>query len=607
MTGSRDPGQGQNAERGHGSGQAAEPGTADAVSAAVPRRTFLGLAATTSAAVASQRLRVPTRSRARRATVRDSYSSEVTFRTRNGFYGAPIHSTLMPDGRLFLMGYKRDTAHPTLQTQTQPLSWVMPAPVHSPIKPTFYLRPMREPLLYTNYVTATQYKNDDLFCSGHALLASGAFFSAGGTRNIRTEPGKELVAVTGLPYATLFDGHIFTRLQSEMVGRGATDVPNRWYPTVTRLPDTRMLVVSGFDIVIPTPRVNRSAEAFDPSTGTFSLLAAYPQLPGVVMASDYTHVFVIPFKTPADVIMFGEPGIPVLYSIDGSPKFAPEAAVPRPNTAAWQAQRVKDGGIWNADTAPGQGATTAMLPIFPRSGGDYHPGSISLFGGPIGSTWSSSFDVFDIKAQHWRETVHTQVARSNAAQVMLPDGQIALINGHGPDPQIGKVELVDTMNGFTTTVGHADSHQQRGYHNVATLLPDGSVFVGGGRARDTPDSFEKPTFRYWYPPYMTANRPSILQAPRSFRHDRGVVIDYEGAVEPGGVVLIALGSMTHAVDMNQRVIQLEVSHIRRETGQRYSVHVLSPVTTRIAPAGYYMLFAVDRDRIPSTAVIVQLV
>lgn len=566
------------------------------------RRTFLGVASAGVAATAAPRIHLEARTAT--SELSDEFSAEGTFRTSAGWYGAAIHSTLMPSGHLLLMGYRRDTAHPTDATPTDPLAWTMPAPIPN-VGGEYVVTTETEPLEYLNAVEGKLFRTDDLFCAGHALTSDGSFFSAGGTRNTRKEPSMDLVAVTGLPYATRFDGQKWHRLHHDMVGKGATGHPNRWYPAVTRLADERMLVTSGFDIVLPTPRVNRSIEAFDPSTGSFELLAAFPDMPAVAMASDYTHVFVLPLSSPADVIMFGEPGIPIFYSIAGHPAFAPQEQQPRPETEAWQAERQKNGGKWSSDTAPGNGVSTAMLPIFPKKHSAYHAGAVSLYGGPIGSKWMRHFDVFDPWANQWHKTVHTRVARMNPAQVMLPDGHVALLNGHGTDHNIGRVELVDVVGSFTTVLGRANSHQQRGYHNVATLLPDGSVFVAGGRNRETATSFEKPTFRYWYPAYMKAARPSIVGAPEEIGYGQSFSVTVDGPVHTGELVLCALGSMTHAIDMNQRVIRLEVSRVAKRSG-RWELDAVGPSDTRVAPAGRYMLFALDRERIPSEAVFVRV-
>ena len=67
--------------------------------------------------------------------------------------------------------------------------------------------------------------------------------------------------------------------------------------------------------------------------------------------------------------------------------------------------------------------------------------------------------------------------------------------------------------------GSAASGEVRGYHNVALLLPDGRVFIAGGRSMgESGPEDEKPSFRYLYPPYLSPRespppRPVITAAP----------------------------------------------------------------------------------------------
>ena len=71
------------------------------------------------------------------------------------------------------------------------------------------------------------------------------------------------------------------------------------------------------------------------------------------------------------------------------------------------------------------------------------------------------------------------------------------------------------------------------------------------------------------------------------------------------VVLIALGSMTHSFDMNQRSIQLEL--VWEWQGPNFAVHFAkAPPNGQMAPPGHYMLFVLDENRAPSQAIIVQL-
>jgi galactose oxidase len=152
-------------------------------------------------------------------------------------------------------------------------------------------------------------------------------------------------------------------------------------------------------------------------------------------------------------------------------------------------------------------------------------------------------------------------------------------------------------------LGIRKSTPRRGRH-LLSLAPDGRVFVAGGRSRSEiapPDAEdEKPTFRYLYPPYMIQTRPAITAAPATI----GYGASFSVAVSGGPIseaVLIGLGSMTHALDSNQRHVQLAVV-----APTSTSATVIGPPDRQTAPPGHYMLFVLNQANVPSIARIVHL-
>lgn len=75
--------------------------------------------------------------------------------------------------------------------------------------------------------------------------------------------------------------------------------------------------------------------------------------------------------------------------------------------------------------------------------------------------------------------------------------------------------------------------------------------------------------------------------------------------DPAGLLWIELvrpGVTTHSFDNVQRLVDLSI--VARQNG---SVQVATPATPHLAPPGWYMLFVVNQQRVPSVAAWVHLI
>lgn len=522
----------------------------------------------------------------------DAWSAPVVWRTADGLYSAPVHATLLPDGRVLFVGHARDTLDPAAATVQErsvfalsPTPWWLPPPaeVTSP--------DMDVPLDAIDLFVPPWLIQDDLFCAGHSLTADGALFVAGGTRAWFDVTTGGLLA-TGLPYAMTFDGVDWTRVPADMQATANLDFPARWYGSVTRLADGRMLVMGGDDLVIPAAWPNLSAEVFDPVGGAWQVVSPHPTVPFEVWNPDYAHPFVLPAGAPADVLVFGQAGVPVLLSLSGATVWSVRPSQ-RPGTLPGQ--------------SPNQGASSLALPLRVDDGEwGYHNGSVLMAGGTHGSSHLRHADVYDPVADAWSPRIDYGTPRHHPTSVLLPDGRVLLVAGHNMlgNPATQRAQLIDPARGFGVSTGASASGFVRGYHAVSLLLPDGRVLVGGGRDDDTAATGEKAHFQYYYPGYMFRPRPAILLAPDELDYGEPFGLTSLGG-EPSELVLVALGSMTHSMDFDQRHVQVEVlSSSSTPTGQ-FTI-AAAPADPRSAPPGYYMLFALDQRRTPSVARIVHL-
>jgi hypothetical protein len=164
-----------------------------------------------------------------------------------------------------------------------------------------------------------------------------------------------------------------------------------------------------------------------------------------------------------------------------------------------------------------------------------------------------------------------------------------------------QVEVWDPRTGAWTLGPSQLEH--RAYHSTALLLPDASVVsagddINGGNDRDT---FEIYRPAYFHRGDFLRERPTITNAPGVAGYGRRIGVD---APDPDVVraTLVAPGATTHAVDMNQRLVELPVT--RRPDGGGYTVE--TPASADVAPPGFYMLFLVDAAGRPSRAAWVRL-
>jgi hypothetical protein len=148
------------------------------------------------------------------------------------------------------------------------------------------------------------------------------------------------------------------------------------------------------------------------------------------------------------------------------------------------------------------------------------------------------------------------------------------------------------------------------YHSTALLLPDGRVVAAGGNPEggesvpfDPPDPKEEMRLEIFSPPYLFKGaRPTIGNAPDQIHYGDTVSI---ASPQAGGIrwaSLLRNCVTTHSFDGSQRLVDLEIT-------SQGGGEIMAEVTDNqnIAPPGWYMLFLVDQNGIPSVAHWVQLV
>jgi large repetitive protein len=193
--------------------------------------------------------------------------------------------------------------------------------------------------------------------------------------------------------------------------------------------------------------------------------------------------------------------------------------------------------------------------------------------------------------------------------VVLPNGQVMLVGGmtfaknFTDDTAVLRPELFDPVS-ETFTLLPAMS-VPRTYHSVALLLPDGRVLSAGGGLCGTGCAANHADLQIYTPHYLLnadgsdAVRPVVLSAPTQATHGTRVSVNTDSAVQ--AFALVRVSSVTHSVNNDQRRVPLAFTHT---AGNTYELTI--PSNPGWVVPGYYMLFAMSPDGVPSIAKMVRI-
>jgi galactose oxidase len=408
------------------------------------------------------------------------------------------------------------------------------------------------PLTNTN-TPATQ-AGANIFCSGHAFLPNGRLLVAGG----------HITNWVGLPNAYTYNPVNDTWTQLPDMNDG------RWYPTNTTLPNGDVLVISG--TITSWSNVNVQPQVWQTATGSWrNLTTAHLALPF------YPFMFVAP---NGKVFCAGPSDTTRYLDVSG--------------TGTWSFVTNNDYGTRNWGSA-------VM----------YDDGKVMIIGGsPCGfyandcNTYpTATAEIIDLNSPTptWEYTGSMVTGgRKLHNATLLPDGKVLVTGGSRgtegpnarPDDPAYESEMWDPATGTWTTM--ASLTRIRAYHSIALMLPDGRVLtaagVSGGR-----------TAEIYSPPYLfNGSRPTITSAPTSVGYGQSFLVGTPDAASISKVTLIALSSATHGFNMGQRISRPLFSQATD------GLNVTVPSNVNTTPPGYYMLFILNSNGVPSVAKIVKI-
>ncbi|KAK1757023.1 hypothetical protein QBC47DRAFT_359500 [Echria macrotheca] len=463
----------------------------------------------------------------------------------------------------------------------------------------------------------------NLFCSGHTFLADGTLLIAGG----------HIKDTWGTTTTTVYDFETNWFYPKAQMNEG------RWYPSVVALPDGRALVMAGANekngnAIIPQIWNKQSGREEGGWKEASSPVLQLGVKVGVVL--------------------------PLYPRVHTSPDGRVITVGPQPKTWWFDIKNSKDEDIMTEAHNISKGSPLADVVGVWKSAGTkrnamfrdycpsvmYAPGKIMYIGGGLGGANASptaDVEYLDIsdpnKPPVWTRNLvadsenaeDLNQARRQFNATLLPDGSVLVTGGTKgtrffndlrPEAQVKTPEL--------WTPDSAEWIE---------MNPEEVLSAGGGEYQN-PDIHVKASdchtsAQLYNPPYLCKGgpRPFIVTAPtrisyfkkstfESFQIKIKNVPSQRGTQLPAntppfptlktkkltasgvtttGVSILRLGSMTHCRNMSQSILFLDF----QQNGD--TVTVVPPAHPNLATPGYYMLFALDQEGVPSEGFIFHLV
>jgi hypothetical protein len=397
----------------------------------------------------------------------------------------------------------------------------------------------------------------DMFCDGMVVLPDGRPLILGGT--------KQYDPFLGLPRSAAFDpvSEKFADLPSMGAGR--------WYPSGVVLGNGSVMVYSGQNDTDGTinPVVQLwNGTAWAAGGGIFPSLPLYPR--GHLLPT-------------GKVFESGSNRDSQLYD---------------PVAHTWSAVAVT-----NFPHERDYG-TSVLLPLTPANA--WKP-RVMILGGSSSDTTDTT-ELIDLSAPtpRWSDGPKMGKPRIHLNATLLPNGKLLVSGGSVVDEDgstaVKEAQLYDPdANSFSSA---SSMEVPRLYHSNTLLLPDARVVALGGNPQR---KVYQPEIEIYSPPYLfntdgsPARRPAITRVtPASVLYGSRFSVRSPDATAIKSVVLLRAGAATHAFDMEQRLVGLSF------TAGPGALTVTAPKNGNLAPPGYYLLFILNAQGVPSAAQFVRL-
>jgi hypothetical protein len=450
----------------------------------------------------------------------------------------------------------------------------------------------------------------DVFCAGHVFLPDGRLLVTGGTYKY----DGSIFGVPFPPFSGLKNSYIFDPI--ELRWSRTNDMSyGRWYPTCVLLPDGHVLTMAGLTKRFPWAFLNK-LEIYSKDNGWQILRGANRWIPM------YPRLHLLP---SGEVFYAGSYN--THYTFPFSLRAFPSATF-----------NIKS-NRWTTIGLPSnikrEEGTSVLLPLLPP---DYTARVLLIAGGlQPGTEAINHVEMIDFSDRHpcYKPRASLSHARYYCYAVLLPDQQVLVLGGkrgtkshhmshdksvkkkmrlentpehinHNDDhthephdhgvPQDPLAVREPELYNLKEDIWHPMAHMglDRLYHANAILLPDGRVMTAGSNPKRGVNELQIELF---CPPYLfRGNRPEILNHPHHITYGKEFEIETDIPNEIQAVALMRPSVTTHCVDTEQRYVGLNFSHNNHD-----SLIAKVPSNRNIAPPGYYMLFVIKENNIPSIA------
>ena len=522
----------------------------------------------------------------------------------------PVHISLLPDERLLYWGRdKNPVDHWDRAGSCLTYTW-------NPI---------------TNAKSTIANITTNLFCSGHSFLPDGRLLVTGGHSRWETMPDREGI---GEDDVNVFDYRFNTWTRVGFMPKG------RWYPSNVTLGTGETAIFSGvyWDGISMTTAQDGTGRtvpqtAINPSADLF-MLTGYIR-PTSTVADPLVSLYPFLHLGPNGNVFIAGPG-------SGKSRFFD----PYANNLA---------GGYTDGPDPGPSHFEGSAVVYDGTAGKIMMvgGRTTLLGIPLNVTESVSLTDFPLvwkTSQGATPTVAAlNIKRKYHTATVLPNGQVLVSGGTqctgGPSfdctdgaaysPELWTPTPESSTPGTWTILAAPlarpgyPSGIPRIYHSMAVLLPDARVLIGGGglpadggelvngtncvpayginnpvECRDyghkdaeifSPPYLFKPDGTAATQPVIASNPPPIITYGQQFT----VGISNPGTITKAS--LVRLPSVTHSFNADQRVIFMTPS-----VNGASSISLTAPAKANDCPPGYYMLFIMNSDGVPSKAKIIQV-